>query len=181
MSIPKSKFHEGLELCERNAERLYNEAFQAFQNGNYLCSFILGFNCWEEIGKAFLILDNWDDDLITEKKWRDKFLGHHTKIKIARYRHDQLLADQLLENSVFYKLGKEGFIDFKLIPDIEYTKKMVDMRTACVYVDYDFEEELWKSPMEFLERLDSLAMSVRRMADLSKNALKIMKKRKGII
>ena len=174
MSIPNSKFHEGLELCERNAERLYRAAFQAFQNGNYLCSFILGFNCWEEIGKAFLILDNWDGDFIPQKKWGAEFMGHHTKIQKARYRRDQLLAGQILE-------GSEGVIDFKLVPDIEYTKKMVVMRTACVYVDYDFKEELWKSPMELMERLDELAMSVRGMADQSKEALIKMKKIKGII
>jgi len=168
MSILKSKFYEGLELVERNADRLYSAALQAFQTGQYLCSFILGFNCWEEIGKAFLILDNWDSDLITEKKWKGDFIRHDKKIEKARYRRDQLLAGKLSAGSI-------------LVPNDEYTSKMVDMKTACVYVDYDFEEELWKSPMDLMERIDELAMSVRGMADQSKIALNAMKKEMGII
>lgn len=89
--IPKSAFAEGLDLCEKNGEKLLKEAIQAFQRRTFVCAFILGFTAWEEFGKASLILEYWNEDFIKYDTWKKEFLSHRFKIHQARYISDKTL------------------------------------------------------------------------------------------
>jgi len=175
-SIPKSKFLEGLKLCEDNSQRLFDLAQQAFKNREFIASFIIGFASWDEIGKAFLILENWDKGHIDERTWEKQFKSHYHKIKLARLRSDQYLTEDLLSNSMFKNVPPK----IEIVLDEEHIKKVINARTDCLYVNYDFKGEKWKSPLE-IRNPDELAALMICMVWDSAAALRREKEKIGLI
>ena len=45
------------------------------------------------------------------------------------------------------------------------------MKTKCLYVDFDFERKVWKSPIEIYDNLHNWAVEIIVAADYSKKAL----------
>lgn len=171
--MPKSMFAKGLELCEKNGERLLKDSIQAFQRRAFVCAFILGFTAWEEFGKASLILEYWNEDLVKYATWKKEFRSHRFKIHQARY-----ISDKTLLRGVSKELGLTQKDLQEIIVDEEYLKKVHEMRKRCLHVDFDFKGKVWKSPIEIDDKLHNWAVDVIMGAEFSKRALQSEKKRK---
>ena len=168
--IPKTAFAEGLTLSEKNGNRLHDKALQAFRRKDFVCAYILGFSAWEEFGKALLILKHWNEEFIERDTWNKEFIKHLSKIRRAKYISDKALLEEL------------GFLseDVEIRLDEKYLRKMHEMRTSsCLYVDFDFEEKVWKSPMQIDDKLHNWVAEVIIAAEFSRRALQAEKKEGG--
>lgn len=174
-TIPRSSFPEGLALCERNAERLFEKARKSFRRKEFLCAFILGFTAWEEFGKAALILEKWDEEFIGKKTWKKRFIKHKAKTDRAQYVSDRILLEEVSRQVDLDWKGQEIRLDD------EYLRKLRDLRTQkALYVNYNFRDKIWESPIEVEDNLDSWVVNVLFAARRVHEALQIEKKRRGI-
>lgn len=168
--IPKSSFAEGLDLFEKNAERLFNKAVEAFKRKDFLSAFTLGFTACEQLGSALFILENWDKVSIGKEAW-DNFKLHKVKIAHIKARTEIALLQEL-------GVLEEGM---QIVADEEYLGKLVSLRTSdSLYVNFDFKNTVWKAPMEFEQNLDGWAVEVLIQAKHSMRDLQIEKKRRGV-
>ena len=96
----------------------------------------------EEIGKAAILLNHWDEEFIEYKQYRNELLNHKKKITEA----ERLEALNIVE--VFNIVPREAIIDSGLVrePDSEMITDLVHLRNDSVYVDYNFYENCWKIP-----------------------------------
>ena len=146
--IPKSNLYQGVRFCRRNARALYNKALEAFRKECFHASYLLGFAAMEEIGKALVILNHWDDDHISFNKYKSEMCNHKHKITLAM----KLIDENILE--VFNIIPREFA---EIVPDDERRDLLVNTRTGSIYIDYDFLANDWEKP---LKQMDELAMSV---------------------
>jgi AbiV family abortive infection protein len=132
--IPKTSYLEGLRLCKQNVERLSSKSLELHKQRQFLASFLIGFAAWEEVGKALFILKYWDKEYISQKQWKKEFKVHREKLIMSQHQRDiaflKLHADKEYIESIVS--GKTVIMD-----DIEDIQKHIDMRTACLYVDYN--------------------------------------------
>lgn len=146
--IPKEQYYEGVRFCRRNARALYNKALEAFRKECFHASYLLGFAAMEEIGKAIVILNHWDDDQISFNEYKFEMCNHKHKITLAM----KLVDDNILE--VYHVVPREFN---EMVPDTERRDLIVNTRTGSIYMDYDFPTQDWKKP---LKKMDELAMSI---------------------
>jgi len=176
-AIKKSIFLEGIELCEKNAERLIQEADETFTKGAHTAAFILGFTAWEEAGKAFLFLQNWEKDEILREKWIREFKNHLDKIRLA-YEFTQtshfkrLIRLSPRVRELFFPEGKEES-KIKVVMDKKYSKEVFRSRGQVLFVNYNFNNNKFESPSDFVN--PSLAANIIGSARDSLNALRIIK------
>ena len=152
------------------------EMHKASENGLFICAFYLGSIAWEEYGKAFLILENWDKEKIDREMWKNKFTRHRTKMGYVlrvsdreRRRRDSMLGMDF------------GNKDLKESIDEDFLKSIDDIRDSCRYIDFDFEEEEWKSPLDVDDKLRSWTRKIGICLWWANKVLKIEKQKKGIL
>lgn len=169
-TIPRTAFGDGVNLCMANGERLLSSAAQALRERNFTCAFIKGFAALEEFGKALLILEGWSKDSIGKNVWDRGFKSHPTKMRMARY----LVDVAFLKEHGLIQDESEG-----RWADEDYVKSACAMRTDCLYVDFDFKEKRWKSPLEISDKLEGWAGEIVRVGELSMKAVLAEKNRMG--
>lgn len=165
-------FQRGLELCEENANRLFEKMHEVSNHKHYLSAFYLGTIALEEYGKAFLILENWDKDEISKTKWKKQFTHHLTKMRniLKLSKKERVYRDK--------KIGID--IDDKEEIDEHFLKSIIGLRDVCRYVDFNFEEGKWNSPMACNGNLRSWSHKIAILLWWANRALKTEKNRKGL-
>jgi len=145
---------------------------EASNDKHHLCAFYLGTIALEEYGKAFLILENWDKETISKTKWKKKFTHHLTKMRniLSLSERERVHRDKKIGMSI----DDEGEIDE------DFLKSIVGLRDGCRYVDYNFEEGKWKSPMAVNGDLRLWTRKIAILLWWANRALKNEKQRKGL-
>lgn len=140
--IPKEHYHRGLVLCWRNARRLLKLSDEAFGKECFHAAYLLGFASWEEIGKAAVLLNHWDDDSIKYKEYLHEIKNHKVKITEAEKLEDFNLLE-LLNASPRWALIESG-LEPKV--DSDSLKKLLSKRLHSIYVDYNFPKKMLDYP-----------------------------------
>lgn len=162
-------FHEGIELCEKNAKRLIEEADNTFRIGAHTAAFFLGYVAWEELGKAFLFLEYWEKDEISFNTWKNEFKDHIGKIHLAK----QLTETYMSMASVLHP-GASVLIDQ------EYSNRAFNIRNASLFVNYNFNTKKWESPIEVSTKLRSWAAKMITSAKSAMDVLQRVKQDRGL-
>ena len=146
--IPKEHYHRGLVLCWRNARRLLKLSNEAFEKDCFHAAYLLGFASWEEIGKAAVLLNHWDDVSIKYEEYRDEIINHEIKITEA----EKLEDFNLLE--ILSAAPRKALIDSGLKPkvDTDSLKRLLSLRLDSIYVDYNFKEKCWDVPFKEMKK-----------------------------
>ena len=146
--IPKEHYHRGLVLCWRNARRLLKLSDEAFEKECYHAAYLLGFASWEEIGKAAVLLNHWDDVSIEYEEYRDEIINHEIKITEA----EKLEDFNLLE--IIRAAPRQALIDRGLEPriDTDSLQRLLSLRLDSSYVDYNFKEKCWDAPLKEMKK-----------------------------
>lgn len=171
-------YREGLELCEENAVRLIEEADKIFQIGAFTAAFFLGFTAWEEIGKAFLFLQNWDEDNIPKKKWIGRFKDHVEKVRIAKgfletHRFKKLIQFSPRARELFFPEDKD-VSKINVVIEEEYARSVFNNRNSILFINYNFKDNKFESPKDFIN--PGQASEMISSAKYSLDVLRIIKK-----
>jgi AbiV family abortive infection protein len=132
VSIPVSKLEEGIQKSFENASRYLDDALFLFRNKKYQSSILLSMLSYEESGKTMMLIDYKEQKKkITKTQWIKKFCSHTTK-NLTSLRAIWQEADLT-----------------SLFPDqdIHMSKFQQDWKDVFTYVDYDFENLKWTSPL----------------------------------
>ena len=146
--IPKEHYHRGLVLCWRNARRLLKLSNEAFEKECFHAAYLLGFSSWEEIGKAAVLLNHWDDDCIKYEEYRDEIKNHEIKITEA----EKLETYNLLE--ILRAAPRKALIDSGLERklDTDSLRRLLTLRLDSIYVDYNFLDKCWDVPLNEMKK-----------------------------
>ncbi|MEE8570721.1 MAG: AbiV family abortive infection protein [Candidatus Bathyarchaeia archaeon] len=141
--IDKCLFLEGLTLCERNGLQFFKDATIKLENDELRIAYLLGIVSFEEMVKAHMILDSYDEDYISGNKWEDKMTQHKPKLLYGA----KILRNELKEAKE--RVIKMGIPESHIITNVDslYTEKTVERmltnRILSIYVDYDPDEKTW--------------------------------------
>ena len=130
--ISISEINEGIERSVENASRYLEDALFLFQNGKYPSSILLSMLSYEESGKVILLLDyKMRKKEITRTQWIKKFCSHTTKNITSR---------------------RAIWQDADFTPRIpNYDKALArfdqEWKQVFAYVDYDFRNQKWTTPL----------------------------------
>lgn len=154
--IPKEHYHRGIVLCWRNSRRLLKLCDEAFSKECYLASYLLGFAAWEEVGKATVILNHWNEEHIKYKEYLMEVRNHKFKITEA----DKLEVPNLVE--ILRLTTREALLDWEYFrePNLIELNKFLNLRLDSVHVNYNFDGHSWEVPRK----------------DMKQNALDVMVK-----
>jgi AbiV family abortive infection protein len=131
-SIPLSELEEGIRKSLENASRYLHDALFLFQNNRYQSSILLSMLSYEESGKTMMLIDcKCLKKNVTKSRWRKKFCSH-TKKNLTSLR-----AIWQAENF------ESRFSD----SDVHMSKFQQDWKNIFTYVDFDFENSKWTSPL----------------------------------
>ena len=146
--IPKSKYLEGLEIIEKNADLHLDRAVTSFKSGDFRAAYFFGFTAWEEYGKALLLSEKIEQTSISKREWmnRKSFRGHEAKIKKAE-KEDRKVSLKRIKKQAKEYLGESAEIEISETDVSEYPI----IRNDVLHVDYDFVSETWKSPSQITE------------------------------
>jgi len=64
--------------------------------------------------------------------------------------------------------------------DESFLKSIVDLRDACRYVDFNFEEGEWESPLAFDSELKSWTRKIAVLLWWANHALRVEKQNRGL-
>lgn len=141
--IYKQDYHEGLILCERNGLEFYRRSRESLNMRAWRSAFLFAVISFEEIVKAYMILDSYDCDCISGNKWEDKMKQHEPKLKYGANMIDSMLKGEIS------KLLDRGVSPKNIMTEInpnyveDFVKKVKNDRLQYVYVDYDHENNKW--------------------------------------
>ena len=130
--ITLSELHEGIEKSIENASRYLNDALFLFQHKRYQSCILLSMLSYEESGKALLVMDyKTRKKEITKTQWVKKFCSHTVKNLVSRRKIWQ----------------DAGFTPH--IPDWDKALSKFDQewKNVFTYVDYDFRNQKWATPL----------------------------------
>jgi AbiV family abortive infection protein len=146
--IPKEDYYQGIRLCRRNARTLYNKSVEAFHKDCFHAAYMLGFSAMEEIGKAIVILNHWEEEHITFDTYLNEICNHSHKISLTLGMTDA--------NSIEYfaRTPREAI---HLLEDEETKNLLIRTKVESIYVDYNFSSNKWNKP---LKQMDDLALKV---------------------
>jgi AbiV family abortive infection protein len=130
--ILSEKLEEGIQKSLENANRYLKDALFLFQNRRYQSSILLSMLSYEEAGKAMMLMDYRDKTKeITRTQWAKKFCSHTIK-NLTSLR----AIWQEAEITAIYP-----------DQDLHMSKFQQDWKDVFTYVDYDFENLKWTSPL----------------------------------
>jgi len=131
-SITLSELDEGIEKSIENASRYLHDALFLFQNGRYQSAIFLSMLSYEESGKALLTMDyKINNREIPRAQWLKKFCSHTVKNLASRRR--------IWQNAGF----TPRFPDW----DKALAKFDQEWKQVFAYVDYDFRNQKWATPL----------------------------------
>ena len=131
-TIPLSIVEEGIQKSLENAGRYLEDAVFLFHNERYQSSILLSMLSYEESGKTMMLINYRDRKKeITKSQWTKKFCRHTIK-NLASLR-------AIWQESKVTPI----FLD----QDVHLSKFQQDWKNVFTYVDYDFENLKWTSPL----------------------------------
>ena len=131
-SISLNELDEGIEKSIENASRYLNDALFLSKHEKYQSSILLSMLSYEESGKALLLMDyKIKKKGISKTQWVKKFCSHTVKNLASRRKIWQDV----------------GFI--ARFPDWDKTLAKFDQewKNVFTYVDYDFRNQKWTTPL----------------------------------
>jgi len=130
--ITLSELDEGIEKSVENASRYLNDALFLFQHKKYQSSILLSMLSFEESGKALLLMNYRKDKReITKTQWIKKFCSHTIKNLVSR-------------RAIWQDTGfTPHFPDWDKI----LSKFDQEWKHVFTYVDYDFRNQKWTTPL----------------------------------
>ena len=130
--ITLSELDEGTEKSVENASRYLNDALFLFQHNRHQSSILLSMLSYEESGKALLAMDfKMKKREITKTQWVKKFCSHTIKNLASR-------------RTIWQDAGfTPRFPDWDEI----LSKFDQEWKHVFTYVDYDFRNHKWTSPL----------------------------------
>jgi len=130
--ITLSEFDEGIEKSVENASRYLNDALFLFQHKRYQSSILLSMLSYEESGKTLLLIDHkMQKKEITKTQWITKFCSHTIKNIASR-------------TTIWQDVGfTPRFPDWDKI----LAKFDQEWKHVFTYVDYDFRNQKWTTPL----------------------------------
>lgn len=132
---------EGIELIIENSKRLLDDAQYLFDGERYMPAAFFALSAEEEAGKAFMLLDylrNGKD--LTKTRWKRKGFIYHPKKLSESMKKRGLYYDKIYASIRGGIYTREYFIRW-------YGKEHSEMKEDCLYVDRDFDRDIWKSPI----------------------------------
>ena len=142
--IQKSDFLEGLSLCESNALRLFLLMLEKVIDGDLFSAFLYGVVSFEEFVKGFMILESWDEEYISYRKWKNKMIQHKEKLRRGKYLIDKNIIDSAQTLIDKYNVPKEIFINIPedKVDDV-FVDKITNDKNNFLYVNYNHNENMW--------------------------------------
>jgi len=132
VNIPFSKLEEGIQKSLGNAGRYLEDALFLYRNKRYQSSILLSMLSYEESGKTMMLVDYRDKEKeITKTQWTKKFCSHTMK-NLTSLR------------AIWQKAGMTSRIPDQ---DLYMSKFKQDWKDVFTYVDYDYENLKWTSPL----------------------------------
>jgi len=130
--ITLNEFDEGVEKSVENASRYLNDALFLFQHKRYPSSILLSMLSYEEAGKALLAMNyKMQKREITKTQWVKKFCSHTIKNLASRRTIWQ----------------DAGFAPHFPNWDKILAKFDQEWKHVFTYVDYDFRNQKWTTPL----------------------------------
>jgi AbiV family abortive infection protein len=162
-SISLNELGEGIEKSIENASRFLDDAIFLFEHEKYESSILLSMLSYEESGKALMLMERkTEKNEITKTQWDKKFCSHTIKNVASR-------------RKVWQDAGYTPHF-----PDWDKTlaKSDQEWKNVFTYVDYDFRNKKWTTPLKSKEfGVRSMkALCINAMSH-SKDALETVKKR----
>ena len=130
--ITLNELDEGVEKSVENASRYLNDALFLFQDERYQSSILLSLLSYEESGKAILLMNRkMQKKEITKTRWIRKFCSHTVKNIISR-------------RAIWQDAGFTPYF-----PDWDKILAKFDQewKQIFAYVDYDFRNQKWTTPL----------------------------------
>lgn len=130
--IPFDKFEEGIQKSLENAGRYLEDAVLLFDNERYQSSILLSMLSYEESGKTMMLMDYRDKKKeITKTQWTKRFCSHTMK-NLTSLR------------AIWQEAGMAPLFPDQ---DLHMSKFQQDWKDVFTYVDYDYENLKWTSPL----------------------------------
>lgn len=131
-SIFGGRFEEGIQKSLENAGRYLEDALFLFRNKKYQSSILLSMLSYEESGKTMMLIDYRNrEEEITKSQWIKKFCNHTMK-NLTSLR------------AIWQEVGMTSLFQGH---DVRLSKFQQDWKNVFTYVDYDFENQKWTSPL----------------------------------
>ncbi len=132
-NIPYETIDEGIKKSFDNATRYLLDALFLDENKRYQSSIFMSMLSYEESGKALLLVESKQKQrVISEKEWRKEFCNHCNK---------NLVAMETVWKDIGFKPKVPDWSTHQARFDFEW-------KNVFTYVDYDFVNEKWTSPMQ---------------------------------
>jgi len=130
--ITLNELDEGIEKSVENASRYLADALFLFQHKKYQSSILLSMFSYEESGKVLLLMNHkLDKKEITKTQWIKKFCSHTVKNIFSR-------------RAIWQDVG---FTPDRLDLDKVLAKFDQEWKHVWTYVDYDFRNQKWTTPL----------------------------------
>jgi len=131
-TIPFEKCQEGIMKSINNAQRYFGDALFLYKHGNFESSILLSMLSYEESGKTIMLVNYAkNEQAISKTIWRKEFCSHIKK---------NLACLKLIWQEVNISERFEG-------QRASTSKFQQDWKNVFTYVDYDFENGKWTSPL----------------------------------
>lgn len=130
--ITLNELDEGIEKSVENASRYLNDALFLFQHERYQSSILLSMLSYEESGKALLAMNyKRQKKEITKTQWIKKFCSHTIKNIASR-------------TTIWQDIGfTPRFPNWEKV----LAKFDQEWKHVFTYVDYDFRNQKWTTPL----------------------------------
>ena len=130
--IPLSILEEGIQQSLKNATRYLEDSVLLFQNERYQSSILLSMISYEESGKTIVLIDYKENKIeVTKTQWKKKVCMHTKK---------NLTALRAIWEEV-------GFLPIIPDQDKHMSRFQQEWKNIFTYVDYDFDNLKWTSPV----------------------------------
>jgi AbiV family abortive infection protein len=132
VSIPFGKLEEGIQRSLENASRYLEDALFLFRNKRYQSSILLSMLSYEESGKTMMLMDyKGKSKEITKTQWAKKFCCHTMKNLTS-------LRAIWQEAGIAPRFPNH---------DLHMSRFQQDWKDVFTYVDYDYENLKWTTPL----------------------------------
>ena len=173
--IPQAYFQEGIERSIINGDELINAAKLLYDKGSYPSSVFIAYQGIEEYGKAMLLIDDMQKEIIeiSKNKWENLYRSH--KKKLARIR-------RAIEEDLYEKMDRSEERTRTPLQEVirVSTEWAFSDKIRNMYVNWDFEKGSWISPQDVKDsRTD--AMSLLFFARNTKMALEIILEKSKLV
>ena len=161
-AIPFDKIEIGIDQALKNSTRFLEDSILLFENQRYQSAILLAMLSYEESGKTLMLLNYKKNEIeLTQTQWKKKVCVHTKK-----------------NLEILKQLWSDAGIQPKIPLHEEYLSKFQqEWKNIFTYVDYDFTNLKWTSPMSPKSfNIDSLKSFSKSAIDQATKALELVTK-----